>query len=365
MHKYTMRTNLLISYLTLLSGLSISIVAIFYSVTGLVSIFSGAALSIIIMGSVLEISKLIATIWLKRFWNIAPIIIKTYLISAIIILMLITSLGIFGFLARANVEQSVSTGEIEDKLFIIDEKIKIQEDIILSSKNSLSQLDNAVDQLMSRSDSTRGAIRSEKTRQSQKQERISLQNTINVAQTELTKLRDEKTPILIQSRKKSVEYGPIKYISGLLFNDGISNLENAVKYVIILLVIVFDPLAVILLLCSQYSFTHINHIKTPQVKHANFKGARYKKKEFNHSSEQISEDDEIIIEENEVEINEDSLIIDKTVSDETLENEVYSEKKARSQWKANNNNDTIKHQEKLYDLGLIDKLPWDNTNGTQ
>lgn len=260
-----MRSNILISYLALLSGLSISLVAIYYSVSGLISIFSGATLSIIIMGTTLEISKLISTVWLKQFWHITPNTIKTYLITAIIILMVITSLGVFGFLAKSNVEQAAVSGDIEDKLLILNDKIKIQEDVILSARKALGQLDGTVDQTLSRSDSEKGAIRSAKLRQSQQNERKQLQNNINDSQTIITTLKDQRVPISIQTRKQNIEYGPVKFVAAMFSNgNDPKNLENAVRYVIILIVIVFDPLAVILLLCSQYSFSYIKEHK--QVK---------------------------------------------------------------------------------------------------
>lgn len=349
--KYIMRTNIFISILALLSGLSISLVAIYYSVTGLVSIFSGASESIIIMGSTLEISKLVATIWLKRFWDIAPKIIKSYLIIAIIILMAITSLGVFGFLSRAAIEQNVVSGDIEDKLLIIDDKIKIQEDIINSSKKSLLQMDNAVDQVLDRSDSEKGAVKSFKIRQSQQEERKSLQNDIKNAQNEITLLKQERAPISIQSRKSSAEYGPIRYLSGLLFNDEAKNLDNTVRYVIILIVIVFDPLAVILLLCSQYSFSYIGDKKI--IENTDIV------EEQSIENTDIIEEESIDYSENEEESTQEDVELD--ISQDDPLNLASSEKIAKNKWKEENKNDTIKHQEKLFTLGLIDKLPWDNT----
>lgn len=366
-----MRTNIFISILALLSGLSISLVAIYYSVTGLVSIFSGAATSIMIMGSTLEISKLVATVWLKRFWDIAPKIIKVYLISAIIILMIITSLGIFGFLARAAEQQSAITGDIEDKLLIIDDKIKIQEDIIISSKKALQQMDDSVDQVLSRSSTDKGALKSFKVRQAQQEERASLHKAINDAQSQITSLRDERTPISIQSRKISVEYGPIKHVAGLLFNDTAKNLDNAVRYVIILLVMVFDPLAVILLLCSQYSFSYIGNKKPIITVSEKIKVSSDESNETDKSNDIVEDNTENnnsdnvpIIEEDEI-IEDEPEEIQETIGLDILHEEpinlALSEKIAKSKWKGENKHDTIKHQEKLFNLGLIDKLPWDNT----
>ena len=97
----------IIAWITLLSGLTISAVAIYYSVAGLVAIFSAAVIPIIVMGVALEVSKLAATVWLKQNWTRAPNFIRGYLLAAITILMLITSMGIFGFLSKAHSDQSL------------------------------------------------------------------------------------------------------------------------------------------------------------------------------------------------------------------------------------------------------------------
>jgi len=358
-----MRTNYLISYLTLFSGLSISAVAIYYSICGLVSIFPGAVTSIIVMGAVLEISKLVATIWLKRFWNIAPIIIKIYVTTAIIILMAITSLGIYGFLARANMEQSANTGDIQDKIEIINEKMKIQNDIISSAEKSLSQLDTAVDQSISRTNNERGVQRSVNIRKAQKSERDYLLNSINGARKEISSLRDEKAPFTIQARKKSVEFGPIKSIAGLFFDDNDKNLESAVRYVIMFIVIVFDPLAVVLLLCSQYSFSQITPTNKKNQQHVNIniKNPTEEESEAPTSDSTEGTDDSSVTpdndEETDIEITEN--ILDILPDDPVSFN--ITEKQAKSLWKAENQNDTIKHQEKLFNFGLIDNLPWNKT----
>ena len=101
----------ILAWLTLYSGLAISAVAIYYSVAGLVAIFAAAAIPIIIMGVVLEVSKLVATVWLKMNWKRAPFLIKSYLFLAIVVLMFITSMGIFGFLSKAHIEQTTAGQE--------------------------------------------------------------------------------------------------------------------------------------------------------------------------------------------------------------------------------------------------------------
>jgi len=246
----------LIAWLTLASGLSISAVAVWYSVAGLVAIFAAAAIPIIIMGVVLEVSKLVATVWLKMNWRIAPKLIRTYLIIAITILMLITSMGIFGFLSKAHLDQAVPTGDVVDQVSLLDEKIKTQRENIDASRKALKQMDEAVDQVMARSTDEKGADKAANLRRSQQRERNQLQNDIAKAQSAIAKLNEERAPIAKDLRKIEAEVGPIKYIAALLYGDNPDQnlLEKAVRWVIIIIVIVFDPLAVILLLASQYSF---------------------------------------------------------------------------------------------------------------
>lgn len=254
-YKYGL-SDKIIAYLTLISGLVISAVAVWYSVAGLVSIFSAAAVSIIIMGVALEASKLVATVWLKWNWQRAPRLIKVYLITAIAILMLITSMGIFGFLSKAHLDQNLVSGDVVDKVAIIDEKIKTQRDNIEASRKALRQMDEAVDQTMSRSTSEQGADKAANLRRAQQRERTNLQNDIVKAQAEIAKLNEQRAPIAKELRAVEAEVGPIKYIAKLIYGDNpdANLLEKAVTWVIIIIVLVFDPLAVVLLLASQYSF---------------------------------------------------------------------------------------------------------------
>ena len=259
--------NLILAYLTLFSGLAISAVAVWYSVLGLVSIFAAAAIPIMIMGITLELSKLVATVWLKWNWNLAPRSIKAYLIFAITVLMIITSMGIFGFLSKAHLDQAVPTGEVVSQVALIDEKINNERETIANARSLLAQLDKAVTDISSgpgrelrQRDGTavveNPAERALAVRRAQAKDRAALTQTIEEAQKRIVVLQEQKAPIAAELRKVEAEVGPIKYIAALIYgNDADHNLlESAVRYVIIIIVIVFDPLAVILLLASQYSF---------------------------------------------------------------------------------------------------------------
>ena len=250
------RTDKLVAYLALISGLSISAVAVYYSVAGLVSIFSAAVIPIIVMGVALEISKLIATIWLKLNWTRAPYFIKTYMTLAVAILMIVTSMGIFGFLSKAHSDQSLVSGDVLSRIAVYDEKIKTSQDTIDVNRKALKQLDEAVDQVMGRSTSETGADKAVAIRKSQARERTRMLAEIAAEQKKITGLREERAPIAAEVRKVEAEVGPIKYIAAFIYGDNpdANVLEKAVTWVIIIIVSVFDPLAVILLLASQYSF---------------------------------------------------------------------------------------------------------------
>ena len=250
------RSDKLIAYLTLFSGLAISAVAVYYSVAGLVSIFAAAAIPIIVMGSALEISKLVATVWLKLNWKRAPVFIRSYLLAAIAVLMLITSMGIFGFLSKAHSDQSLVSGDVQSKIAIYDEKIKTEKDNIDAARKALAQMDASVNETLSRSTSEQGADKATSIRRSQAKERANLQKEITTAQANIVKLQDERAPIAAEVRKVEAEVGPIKYIAKFVYGDNpdANILEKAVTWVIILIVVVFDPLAIIMLLAAQMTF---------------------------------------------------------------------------------------------------------------
>ena len=138
---------MILAWLLLLTGLIISAVAIYYSVVGLTAIFSAAVIPIIIMGSALEIGKLVCASWLKANWEKAPAYMKYYMISAVAILMLITSMGIFGFLSKAHNDQNLVSGDVQSKIAIYDEKIKTERENIDAARTALSQMDSQVNEL--------------------------------------------------------------------------------------------------------------------------------------------------------------------------------------------------------------------------
>jgi hypothetical protein len=403
----------IIAWLTLFSGLSISAVAVWYSVAGLVSIFAAAAIPIIIMGVALEISKLVATVWVKLNWQRAPRLIKIYLCSAIAVLMLITSMGIFGYLSKAHLDQAVPTGDVADKVALIDEKIKTQRDNIDAARKALRQMDESVDQTMARSSDEKGADKAAALRRGQQRERSALQSDIAKAQSAIAVLNEERAPIAKELRKVEAEVGPIKYIAALLYGDNPDQnlLEAAVRWVIIIIVLVFDPLAVILLLASQYSFHWFRkdseeEKSEPVHEDDGFKFLADEKDLYPEESDKkaiwpafssmwpfprndVSESNKLVEEApyhpgyEDVAITDDAGIneeeknslddwnkmiaeAEKAVEEEKeledheiLDRAADSEKEAMSLWKADNPDSSLKFQRRLYDSGAIDTLPWE------
>ena len=379
----------IIAWLTLLSGLTISAVAIWYSVAGLVSIFAAAVIPIIVMGVVLEVSKLIATVWLKINWNRAPVYIRTYLAIAIVILMVITSMGIFGFLSKAHSDQSLVSGDVQSKIAIYDEKIKTARENIEANRKQLKQMDEAVDQVMGRSTDEKGADKAVSVRKNQSRDRSALAKDIEANQKLIAKLNDEAAPIRAEVRKVEAEVGPIKYIAAFIYGDNpdANILEKAVTWVIIIIVVVFDPLAVILLLASQYSFQWFRQAREEQPAEGDSppEPEPVVDNQPLTVTEQPIEDDFKFLAEYEPEpipctkcgtpltqvpsiglvcanpecdppVQE---IIEEEHDDEAeMAKATGSEKEAMGKWKAAHPDSNLKLQRKLFEKGVLKELPW-------
>ena len=394
-----------IAYLALISGLTISAVAVWYSVAGLVSIFAAAVTPIIVMGVALEVSKLIATVWLKLNWQRAPIFIKTYMTMAVAILMVITSMGIFGFLSKAHSDQSLVSGDVQSKIAVYDEKIKTAKENIDANRKALKQMDEAVDQVMGRSQDEKGADKAVALRKGQAKERTRLLSEITAEQKVITQLSEERAPIAAEVRKVEAEVGPIKYIAAFIYGDNpdANILEKAVTWVIIIIVSVFDPLAVILLLASQYSFQWFRKqeeddnemreeydfsdaTRGPVVEAANEDNMEQDVSEFFEKGKLVAkvldyeEAERIANEANEkladIEKEEPTLEsvgvipeytvedadeepIEEVLEDEHIDDDPIHVKVAKASWKNDNPEDSLKHQRQLLESGVISVLPWE------
>lgn len=242
------------AYLTLIISLMIAGVAAWYSIAGLVAIFASAVVPIIIMGGVLEVGKLVTAAWLHRNWTIAPLLLKSYLTTAVVVLMFITSMGIFGFLSKAHLDQSIMLGGNNDlQIQNLERQISRQQSIITDAEKVLAQLDDQVETLIEY-DRIRGPSGSIAVRENQSEERQTLNETINDAYGRIETIQTELSPLQKSRLAIQAEVGPLKYIAELIYGDEAKDhFDEAVRWIIILLVVVFDPLAVTLLLASSVS----------------------------------------------------------------------------------------------------------------
>jgi len=240
-----------LTILTFLSAISISVIAAGYSIVGLATLFAGAVIPIILMGSALEVGKLVAASWLYHNWNSnVPRLLKLYLFIAIIVLVFITSLGIFGFLSKAHLDQVKPTSSNNIKIELLDNQIKSQENIIERSQNTLTLLDKALEVYIDKEFVTRGL----KERKKQKPERDELTLAINEASDKIAELSDKKGSLKLEQDKIEAEVGPIKYVAELIYGENAKDMfDHAVRVVILILIFVFDPLAVLLLIAANIS----------------------------------------------------------------------------------------------------------------
>jgi hypothetical protein len=254
-------------FLTFLTAIALSAVAAYYSVIGLAAIFPGSYLPVIVMGSVLEASKLVTVSWLYNNWKQCPILIKTYLCMAITILMLITSMGIFGFLSKAHLEHSSDNAPLLNRIAILDEKIKTEKENVDANRKILKQYDEIVDQTMGRTTDEKGTDKAQAIRRTQQKDRSRILQEINQSQTAIAGYSEERAPLSNELKKTEADVGPIKYIAALLYSEtvNVDILDKAVRLVILLIIVVFDPLAVLLLIAANMSMRKPEQTK-PVVK---------------------------------------------------------------------------------------------------
>ena len=249
---------MILAMITLLTALGISAVAAYYSIVGLMAIFSASAISIAIMGVVLEIGKLITASWLYQNWKRVPFLLKSYLTVAVVVLMFITSMGIFGYLSKAHIDQGKGVAEIYLKVDRADGRIETERNNIVRYEKQLTNLDTALNRYLELGAVSKGLQK----REEQEPERKQLVTLINESQERIDDLLTERSEYQLQINSFEVEIGPIKYISALIYGDeALDYIDTAVRAVILTLVFVFDPLAVLLLISANISFQDYNEQK--------------------------------------------------------------------------------------------------------
>jgi hypothetical protein len=334
---------------------------------------------------------------------------RYYMITAVCVLMLITSMGIFGFLSKAHNDQSLVSGDVASKIAIYDEKIKTEKENIDANRKVLKQLDEGVDQVMARSQDEKGADRAVAIRKAQQKDRSRINQEIAQSQKSISALNEERAPIAAEIRKVEAEVGPIKYIAAFIYgtDPDASMLEQAVTWIIILIVVVFDPLAVIMLLAAQMTFVWSKEEKEtaitdldrdvgePPIAKAK---AAYEADDGSLSEEYIEALKESapmpsgntvttssLFPDSDTELdpcykcgtplliapgigpfcpNKECDVVDATSGetiefiDDTLTEISPADKQARRNWKEANPGKSLKAHQRLHDAGHIEELPW-------
>lgn len=233
----------------LLTALVISGIAGYFSIVGLTFIFSASPMPVFIMGAALEVGKLVTASYVYRQWDAINVAMRVYFIASVVVLSLLTSMGIFGFLSKAHSDQNLVSGDILAKVSVYDEKIRVSKENIEVNRKALKQLDDAVDQVMVRSQDEKGAEKAVALRKGQAKERTRLLSEIASEQKTISQLSEERAPIAAEVRKVEAEVGPIKYIASFMYGATDQTiLEKAVSWMILLIIIVFDPLAILLVI---------------------------------------------------------------------------------------------------------------------
>jgi hypothetical protein len=385
---------MLLTYLMLFVALCLSAVAAFYSIIGLTAIFAAAVWPIVIMGTILEAAKLVVTVWLHEYWREVKLTMKIYLVPAVFTLMVITSMGIFGFLSKAHLDQTVPTGDVQAQVALIDEKINNERDTIANARTLLGQLDKAVtdisnsaDQEIKLRDGTTqirsSAERALQVRRQQARDRAALTKTIEESQARIVALQEEKAPFAKELRKVEAEVGPIKYIAALIYGDNpdANLLEKAVRWVIIILVIVFDPLAIMMLLAATESYRWERERRkttvpvTPDpipepkpepvsepVPEPPVLGPKPDNPVEYKVLDDVSEPDyvEPVSLQTQPEQTMPEISSQQFQDDPDEDDEDDRYKEAKRIWKERNPGQTLKEQRRLLAVGRIDHLPWED-----
>ena len=234
----------MINYLAFGTSLLVAGVAAWFSIIGLATIFAGSFWPVVIMASVLEIGKLVTAAFLHIRWSDINRLMKWYLSTSVVVLMLITSLGIFGFLAKANIEQTLQGDRYSLELSIIDKRLDAKEKELGRYEERLENLDYIID-------TARPQDRNYIDRR-QKDERVEIAEDIDIVVAEIVELNEDKLPLQREQLVQEGEIGPIKYVAEMIYGEDVAKdkLDNAARILIMFIIFAFDPLAVLLLVAS-------------------------------------------------------------------------------------------------------------------
>lgn len=234
-------------WLTLFTSLTLATTAAYFSIVGLMTIFSGAAIAIAFMATVLEFGKIVSAAWLHYEWDRINNLVRAYFTTAVVVLMLITSMGIFGYLSKAHIDASITGDSYSLEASIVDKRLDGKQ---LQLNNLTGRLESLDYVLQTSQPKDRNYVNKVQT-----PERNEINANIDILVDEIVALNEQKMPILRQQLDQEAELGPVKYIADMIYGDDAeSYYDNAVRWIILTIIFVFDPLAIMLLIVSTAAF---------------------------------------------------------------------------------------------------------------
>ena len=233
--------------LLMLVALAITGVAGYFSILGLMAIFPASPIAVAAMGIVLELAKLVTASWVYRNWKIANKLLKTYFTIAVIVLSFITSMGVFGYLSKAHIEHTTVGGSAQLQIAQLESQKTSAERRLKNAQTSLDTLDRLA--------SGENILDANFIRNRQKRERSALNKEIEGATTDIQTIETNLIPLKTENLKLEAEVGPIKYVAELFYGSGDNaTIDKAVRMMIIILIFVFDPLAILLIIAANMTF---------------------------------------------------------------------------------------------------------------
>ena len=231
----------------MLVALAITSVAGYFSILGLMAIFPASPVAIAAMGIVLELAKLVTASWVYRNWKIANKLLKTYFTIAVVVLSFITSMGVFGYLSKAHIEHTTVGGSAQLQIAQLESQKTAAERRLKNAQTSLDTLDRLT--------TGENILDANFIRNRQKRERAALNNEIEGATTDIQAIETNLIPLKTESLVLEAEVGPIKYVAELFYGSGDNaTIDKAVRMMIIILIFVFDPLAILLIIAANMTF---------------------------------------------------------------------------------------------------------------
>ena len=238
--------------LTLITGLSLSIVAAYFAILGIMAIFAGLPIHAAIMGIVIEAGKIVGVTWIYRNWENKTKL-KYVMIPVVFVTMLLTSMGIFGLLSKAHLDQIAPVSNNIAKIERLDQRIAREHMEIADAKIIIDQLDETIQVLVDFKKISHLTEGSRIVRIKQQPQRNQLKKIINESMDSIDQYEDKKLLFNHELNNLELEIGPVKYIAAIIYEDPSSNLDKTVRIVIIAFIFVFDPMAILLLMAGNYT----------------------------------------------------------------------------------------------------------------